>query len=106
MVKYDLDLYQEAIKDLSIAIELEPSFDVAYYIRGLIKYDLGLYKEAIKDYTRAIELKFDGPVYPKLDEAEAYYNRGKAKESLDLRKEAQEDYAIAEHFGKNLNNDK
>ena len=78
--------YDEAIADLTKAIELYPSFAYAYYNRANLLALSGKLPEAFDDYTKAIELN---PHF-----AEAYYNRGliqifmkdTRKGSLDISK--------------------
>lgn len=43
-----------AIKDLDIAIELNPNLTSLFIKRGLSKYDMGLYNDAIEDYDIAL----------------------------------------------------
>lgn len=47
---------EQAIKDFTRAIELEPNFTEAYYSRGICFGFSFKYEEAIKDFTKAIEL--------------------------------------------------
>lgn len=51
---YDDDDFGNAIKMYTKAIELSPTYWVAYSDRGLSKHNLGLDKEAIIDYEIAI----------------------------------------------------
>ncbi len=60
----------EAIKEFTKAIELDPLFAETYNGRGLVYSSLSQFERAIKDYDQAISLN---PQY-----AEAYYNRGLA----------------------------
>lgn len=60
--------YDEAIEDLTKAIELYPAFAYAYYNRANLLAMSGKLPEAYDDYTKAIEAN---PNF-----AEAYYNRG------------------------------
>ena len=60
--------YDDAIADLTKAIELHSSFAYAYYNRANLLALSGKLPEAFDDYTKAIELN---PNF-----AEAYYNRG------------------------------
>jgi tetratricopeptide (TPR) repeat protein len=69
--------YDDAIVDLSKAIELNPEFSEAFTNRGLAKYNLKNYEEAIKDLDSSIELNPNSAI--------AYLNRGYAK--LDGKKE-------------------
>ena len=48
--------YEQALKDYTRAMELDPDFAEVYYNRGVSYYELGRYAEAIADFTRAIEL--------------------------------------------------
>lgn len=60
--------YQEAINDLSIAIQLHPKYHLAYVNRGNTYFSLGKNDEAMNDYNKAVELDNKYP--------EAYGNRG------------------------------
>ena len=76
LCKNNLGLYEEAIKDFDISIELnkelynkndnyikdtvEKNLTEAYYYKGLAKKDLGEYEEAIEDFEKS--LKFE-PAY-------------------------------------------
>jgi tetratricopeptide (TPR) repeat protein len=59
--------YDNAIIDLSRAVELKHDYPDAYYNRGRAYFYLGKYNEAIQDYTSAIQYN------PSL--SVAYYNR-------------------------------
>ena len=63
-------MYDQAIADYNMAIELKPDYAQAYVNRGNAYRDKGVIDRAIADYSKAIELK---PDY-----AQAYYNRGGA----------------------------
>ena len=56
-----LGLYNEAVADLTEAIELKPLCALFYSNRGTVQAELGKYNEASADYIKAIELepKFD-----------------------------------------------
>ena len=54
--------------DLTQAIQLDPTFCIAYYNRASVEYEMGDYVAAEQDLNKSIELKSDF--------AEAYYNRG------------------------------
>lgn len=58
----------KALKDYSTAIDLDPEFKGAYYLRGLIYEEQREVERAIEDYTNVIRLD---PEYDK-----AYNNRG------------------------------
>jgi len=83
----DLGNYQQAIEDLSRAIEIKPGYIDAYNNRGIAYKDLGNYSQAIEDLNRAIEMK------PRF--AEAYNNRGIAHKGLGNYRQAIEDYSRA-----------
>jgi tetratricopeptide (TPR) repeat protein len=75
---------EEALADLSKAIELNESYALAYMLRANIRYNRLDYAGAMPDYTRAIELK---PDYK-----EAYFNRADAKAGLGDYRSAVKDY--------------
>jgi len=70
--------YDEAITELSNAIDSDPKAALAFYTRGMAHHKKGELDKAVADYTKALELS------PK--EAEWYYFRGMAyyyKDNLD-----------------------
>ncbi len=75
---------QEAVKEYSKAIELDPSFASAYHNRGILYNNLGEYPKSLKDYSKAIELN---PTY-----VSAYYGRGNTYYDLREHQKALEDY--------------
>lgn len=88
LCKNNLGLYEEAIKDFDISIELNKKFknsptainkDLAdaYYYKGLAKNNLREYKEAIEYFEKS--LKFE-PAYWLV----VYYNIGISKINLEL----------------------
>ena len=92
LCKNNLGLYEEAIKDFDISIELNKEFENkpyainrdlanAYYYRGLSKNNLKEYNEAIEDFKKS--LKFE-PAYWLV----VYYNIGVSKINLGEYKEA------------------
>lgn len=92
LCKNNLGLYEEAIKDFDISIELNKEFENkpyainrdlanAYYYRGLSKNNLKEYNEAIEDFKKS--LKFE-PAYWLV----VYYNIGISKINLGEYKEA------------------
>ncbi|MCC7222675.1 MAG: tetratricopeptide repeat protein [Chitinophagales bacterium] len=73
------DRPQEALQDLSMAIQLHPKYHLAFVNRGNTYFSLNKNDEALADYNKAIELK---PDY-----AESYGNRGSVyfqKQQYDL----------------------
>ncbi|MBI2137554.1 tetratricopeptide repeat protein [Candidatus Woesearchaeota archaeon] len=78
---------EEAVKDYTQAISINPRLAEAYSNRGGVKQAQGRLEEAVKDYTQAISIN------PRL--AEAYSNRGTAKQAQGRLEEAIEDYTQA-----------
>lgn len=86
LAKYNLKDYSGAVSDCNKAIEINPQYGLAYFLRGKIKTTIQDYKYAIKNLNQAIEID------PK--HADSYYFRGIAKNELgqkdcgcqDLRK--------------------
>jgi tetratricopeptide (TPR) repeat protein len=111
---YEKQDYMEALLNLNKAIEVDPNFAPAYYLRGNIKEAFEDHHGAMKDYNTAIEKnqKFAdaffvrGNVKMKLQDyygaiddysaailinenyIEAYFNRGKAKQFLQAYEDA------------------
>ena len=79
--------YDQAIKDYTKAIEVNPRFAGAYSNRGRAYDKEGQFDQAIKDFTKAIE------VNPRF--AGAYYNRGLAYKHKDQYDQAIIDYTKA-----------
>ena len=77
---YERGDYKDAITDYDIAIDKDPNYAEAYYLRGLTRRSLKQQKESIVDFTEAIDLD------PK--RAEAYYERGIAECLLERYEEA------------------
>ena len=75
---------QEAVKEYSKAIELDPSFASAYHNRGILYNKLGEQQKALDDYNKAIELD---PSY-----AFAYNGRGNVYRGFGERQKALNDY--------------
>lgn len=111
---YERREFMEALLNLNKAIELDPAFAQAYYVRGNIKDAFDDRHGAMKDYNLAIEKNpksaevffARGNVKMKLQDyygaiddysaaiainqnyIEAYYNRGKAKQFLQAYEDA------------------
>ncbi len=66
----NLDEQDNAIKDLSKAIEIDPKSATAYHSRGLAHYQAGEYKESVDDFLMSSDLSPNNPV--------TYYNLGMA----------------------------
>jgi hypothetical protein len=69
---YNLELYQEAIKDFSQSIRMKPKYAEAYNNRGNTYYELDQYEKARADFDQSIQIK---PKYSKahMNRALAYY---------------------------------
>lgn len=98
LCKNNLGLYEEAIKDFDISIELNKEFENkpyainrdlanAYYYRGLAKNNLKKYNEAIEDFEKS--LKFE-PAYWLV----VHYNIGVSKINLGEYEEAIKNFDI------------
>lgn len=87
---------QGAIDDYTQAIMIKPSYDTAYYNRGVVKANLGRNKDAILDYNKVLRIN---PDY-----AEAYYARANSKGRIRDKKGALTDYNKALEIDKTLIN--
>ena len=81
---YERGDYKDAITDYDIAIDKDPNYAEAYYLRGLARGSLKQREESIVDFDEAIRLNSDY--------AEAYYERGRAKGNLERYEEAIVDF--------------
>ncbi len=87
LAEIELQRYDQAIKDFTIAIELDPSFsDQAHYFRGLTRYFKEEYRSAIDDLTVAIRMNPDFI---------SFYQRGKANLMLKEYRRSLQDFDIA-----------
>jgi tetratricopeptide (TPR) repeat protein len=68
MIYVNVENYDEALKLIDKAIELNPEYAKAYNYRGNVYSDIKNYDKAFEDYDKAIELN------PKVEYS--YYNRG------------------------------
>lgn len=87
---FDAGQYEKAIADYTQAIELDPTYAVTYYNRGLAYYKAGHSDEkAIADYTKAIELD---PNYANAykNRAIMFYEAGKCDEAWKDVRQAQD----------------
>lgn len=88
--------YEEALKYISKAIEINPKSIDYYDIRSEILYKLKDYKNAIEDYTKLIENNPKPKFFlSKIAKSVEYYDRGVSKFWLNDYKGAIEDYTIA-----------
>ena len=81
---YERGDYKDAITDYDIAIDKDPNYAEAYYLRGLTRRSLKQQKESIVDLDDAIRLNSS--------HAEAYYERGAAEYNLQQHEEAIVDF--------------
>ena len=89
--------YSEAIKLLNKAIDLNPSFSLAYYSRGWVYYQLKKYSEAIRDLDKAIDLK-PSRLFAFVMRGETYLNLKQYKRAIsdfDKAIELDPGYAVA-----------
>jgi tetratricopeptide (TPR) repeat protein len=77
---FDSGEFDDALKHLDRALEINPDDDEGWYNRGIALDDLGRYEEAIASYDRAIEIK--------PDDDGAWNNRGNALDELGRFDEA------------------
>ena len=98
LCKNNLGLYEEAIKDFDISIELNKEFENktyttnrdlanAYYYKGLSKNNLKEYNEAIEDFKEALKYNYTYWLV-------IYYNIGISKINSELYEEAIKNFDI------------
>ncbi|NBI67899.1 tetratricopeptide repeat protein [Pseudoflavonifractor sp. 60] len=75
---------EDALKECTKAIAIDPQSAAAYNTRGIVYDDLGQYEEAIRDYNKSIELDSSY--------AETYNNRGVTYKNLGQYRRAIGDY--------------
>lgn len=80
-------LFEEAVKNYSVAIQLNPTNAAFYNARGVCKSKLKLFSSAIKDYMNAIQIDFRS--------ADAYIGLGDAQFNMNLYPEAIENFSEA-----------
>jgi tetratricopeptide (TPR) repeat protein len=83
--------HQEAIGACDKAIERNPNFPEAYYVRGIAYNNLGDPNRALQNLDKAIELNKEF--------AGAYYNRGLAYNELGDSDKEMENYIMAARLG-------
>lgn len=87
LARYHLRNLKQACLDFKKAIELNPDYDNAYLMTGVIHDELGEYRDAAMYYQQAIEINPEN--------GEAYYNLGLAQHSLGLYEDAIRSFALA-----------
>jgi tetratricopeptide (TPR) repeat protein len=80
----NLGRYEEAIKILDKALEIDASYVVARYSKGVSLHNLGKYQDAVECYDRALEIK--------PDHVSALYSKGLALSNLNKFDEAINSY--------------
>ena len=60
--KFELKLYEEAIKDFDFALILNDGYAEVYYYRGLAKFELGDKKHACDDWYESYSLGYKGVI--------------------------------------------
>lgn len=53
---YQMVDFYLAIQDYSQSIVLDPTFEIAFYNRGLVRYRLGMYSDSKKDLEECLEI--------------------------------------------------
>lgn len=84
---HDLRQYQQAIRDYSRTLTLDPRHSAALTNRGKAYLDIMRFEPAIADYTRALRLN------PR--DATSFFYRGFANENLGRKAAAVRDYRAA-----------
>jgi tetratricopeptide (TPR) repeat protein len=84
---YEKREYMESLLNLNKAIEVDPNYSAAYYVRGNIKEAFEDHHGAMKDYNIAIE---KNPKFP-----DAFFVRGNVKMKLQDYYGAIDDYSAA-----------
>jgi tetratricopeptide (TPR) repeat protein len=84
LAAYKAGNYDDAIKDYSKAIELDPKYSIAFFNRGHALSKIENYEQAIVDYTKAIELDTKFTV--------AYNNRGYSYRKMGNYQQAIKDF--------------
>ena len=87
---YERHDYKDAIADYDIAIEKDPNYAEAYFLRGLARRVLNHWEESIVDFNDAIRLNSN--------QAAVYYERGAVKYLLNQCEEAIVDSDRAIHL--------
>src|SRR5688572_1878859 len=90
---YEKREFMEALLNLNKAIEVDPTYAAAYYVRGNIKDAFDDRHGAMKDYNLAIEKN------PKF--ADAFFSRGNVKMKLQDYYGAIDDYSAAIKINEN-----
>jgi tetratricopeptide (TPR) repeat protein len=93
-VRLNLKLFDEAIDDFTIGINISPQEAAYYFYRGYTRHWQGKYQEALLDYSEAISLDETNHAF--------FFYRGQAKKSLNLLDEAIGDFDVAIHSNSSI----
>lgn len=94
---YTVDNYQDAIREFSRSVQLDPSCGRAYFNRGMAYERIDNFQQAIEDYTKAIELS--------PQDGKAYYFRGMVYQRMEMNEAAVSDMKSASALGYKPAND-
>lgn len=83
--------FDEAVREFTKAINLEPNYRLAYYNRGWVFYTKSEYERAIKDFNAALTLN--------PNDSNSYYNRGLCYYSIREIDQAKQDFQMACDLG-------
>ena len=89
VIYYQLGNNQEAIADLTQALQINPNFVAAYYNRGNTRYELGDETGAFEDYNQARLIEPDNDI--DANDEHGYYGRGLARSRMGDNQGALED---------------
>lgn len=90
--------FEEAIKEYGKAIEMDPTFAEAYYVRASLLYDTDKYQEAITDLNKTISLK-PSPIEFYIAALEL---RGKSNLKIKNKEKACHDFIEAKQLGASI----
>lgn len=90
--------FEGAIKQYDKAIEIDPTFSEAYYLRASLLYDDDKYQEALVDLNKLISLKPD----PIEFYMEALLLRAKSNLKINNKEKACKDFIEARELGKSV----
>ncbi len=76
---------EKKIRELNLAISIDPNYAPAYNERGIAFFDMGKFRQALSDRNQAIELSPNEPA--------SYYNKALTCEKLEMFEDAIDAYA-------------
>lgn len=97
LMNYESEDHENALEDCDRAIEIAPTYNSAYLLRGNVKYKLGqeYYDEVVADYNKAIETS---PPHAVTAKAMAYHNLGNLKDKMGQDEEMIAPSAVIHSF--------